>query len=38
MLLQEGNIPVSKTITDDEKAKKIIFDHLAKWKAEQLGL
>lgn len=33
-----GYIPVSKTITDDEKAKKIIFDHLAKWKAEQLGL
>ena len=33
-----GYIPVNETITDDEKAHKIIFDHLAKWKAEQAGL
>ena len=33
-----GTIPVSKTIETDEEASKIIFDHIAKWKAEQLNL
>lgn len=33
-----GYIPVNETILDGDKAKKIIYDHLAKWKAEQAGL
>lgn len=33
-----GYIPVNKTFIDSEAAKKIVFDHLAKWKAEQAGL
>lgn len=33
-----GVIPVNNTITSEEEAEKIIFDHLAKRKAEQMGL
>ena len=33
-----GTIPVSKTIETDEEASKIIFNHITKWKAEQLNL
>lgn len=33
-----GYIPVNKTFDDTKAAEKIIFDHLAKWKAEQAGL
>ena len=33
-----GCIPVNKSIEDREVAKKIIFDHVAKWKAEQAEL
>lgn len=33
-----GYIPVNKAFNDTEAAKKIIFDHVAKWKSEQAGL
>ena len=36
--LYHGTIPVNKTITDDNEAEKIIYDRIAKWKAERIGL
>lgn len=33
-----GYIPVNESIYDCDAAKKIINDHVAKWKAEQAGL
>lgn len=33
-----GYIPVNKRIEDTEVVKKIIYDNVAKWKAEQAGL
>ena len=36
--LYHGTIPVNKTITDDKEAEKIIYDRIAKWKAERIGL
>lgn len=36
--LYYGTIPVHKTITDDNEAEKIIYDRIAKWKAERIGL
>lgn len=33
-----GYIPVHKTIKDQSVLGKIVFDHIAKWKAEQAGL
>lgn len=36
--LYHGAIPVNKTITDDKEAEKIIYDSIAKWKAERIGL
>ena len=36
--LYSGVIPVNKAITTDEEAEKIVHDHIAKWKAEQMGL
>lgn len=35
--LYYGVIPVNKTVKNEE-AEKIIFDRIAKWKAEQMGL
>ena len=36
--LYHGTIPVNKTITDDKEAEKMIYDRIAKWKAERIGL
>lgn len=36
--LYHGTIPVNKTITDDKEAEKIIYDRIAKLKAERIGL
>lgn len=33
-----GYIPVTKTIINRDEKKKIIFDHVAKWKSEQANL
>lgn len=36
--LYYGSLSVNKTITTDEEAEKIIYDRIAKRKAEQMGL
>lgn len=36
--LYYGTLPVNKTVEKQAEAEKIIFDRLAKWKAEQMGL
>ena len=36
--LYYGILPVNKTVETETEAEKIIFDRLAKWKAEQMGL
>lgn len=36
--LYYGTLPVNKTVETEAEAEKIVFDRLAKWKAEQMGL
>lgn len=36
--LYYGTLPVNKTVETEAEAEKIIFDRIAKWKAEQMGL
>lgn len=36
--LYYGTLPVNKTVEKQPVAEKIIYDRIAKWKAEQMGL
>ena len=38
MELYYGTLPVNKTVEKQPAAEKIIYDRIAKWKAEQMGL